>query len=60
MAGLPVFAGAVQETSRLVVEAAETRGRAGAAGGSATSVRVMVTATVSLPPLPSSTLMVTE
>ena len=51
MAG-PVFDGAVQITDRLVVlpETEDTEGAAGRAGGSATSVTVMVTVIVSVPP----------
>ena len=45
MAGRPVFSGAVQVTNRLVVLSAteDTEGAAGRAGGSATSVRSIVT-----------------
>ena len=62
MAGLPVLDGAVQLTSNSVVESAValTVGAAGAEGGSASSVTLMVTATVSLPPFPSSTFTLTE
>ena len=62
MAGRPVFDGAVQLTDRLVVLFAteDTEGAAGRAGGSLTSVTVMVTAIVSVPLLPSSALTVTE
>ena len=61
MAG-PVFDGAVQFTSRLSVvpAAAVTEGAAGRSGGSSTSVRSIVTARVSLPPLSSSAFSVTE
>ena len=47
-----MFTGAVQETSRLVVEpeVADTLGAAGAAGGSFTSVTMMVTVVVAVPP----------
>ena len=60
MAG-PVFVGAVQVTSRLVVDpaVADTVGAAGRPGGSSTSVTVIVTVTVSVPPLPSSALTTT-
>ena len=60
MAG-PVFVGAVQVTSRLVVDpaVAVTEGAAGRPGGSSTSVTVIVTVTVSVPPLPSSALTMT-
>ena len=62
MSGLPLLSGAVQVTSRLSVvpETAETVGSAGAEGGSSTSAMSMVTAMVSVPPLPSSALTVTE
>ena len=61
IAGLPALAGALQLTSRLsvVLAVAVTVGTPGAAGGSSSSVTLMVTATVSLPPLPSSALTVT-
>ena len=57
----PVFVGAVQPTSRLVVdpEVADTEGAAGRPGASSTSVTVIVTVTVSVPPLPSSALTTT-
>ena len=60
MAG-PVFVGAVQVTSRLVVDPAVATPRAppGCPGGSFTSVTVIVTVTVSVPPLPSSALTMT-
>ena len=58
MAGLPVLAGALQLTLRLVAEAPDTDGAAGFAGGSATSVMLIVTGTVSLA-APSLTLTVT-
>ena len=56
-----MFGGAVQLTSRLVAESevADTLGAAGAAGGSPTSVTVIVTATVSLS-VASETVIVTE
>ena len=60
--GRPMFAGAVQVTSRLVVlpEVVVTVGAAGASGVSVVSlVTVMVTVIVSEPPLPSSALTVT-
>ena len=50
MAGLPVMFGAVQDTSSCVLgvgECCHTDGAAGAAGGSFTSVTLMVTAIVS-------------
>ena len=70
MAGLPVMSGAVHDTSSFVfgvVAFPETVGWAGAAGGSFTSVTLMVTAMVSsivvsaVPPafLPSVTFTVT-
>ena len=62
IAGRPVFDGAVQVTSRLVVlpEVAVTVGAAGASGVSVVVlVTVMVTAIVSEPPLRSLTLSVT-
>ena len=61
MAGRPVLSGAVQLTSRLsdVPAVALTVGASGASGGSATSVRLTVTATVSVS-VPSETLIVTE
>ena len=57
---MPVLSGAVQLTSRPVVESAVavTVGASGAAGFSSTSVSVMSTAMVSLS-VPSSTLIVT-
>ena len=60
MAG-PVFDGTVQLTDRLGVLPAteDTEGAAGRPGGSMTLVSVIVTAMVSLPPLPSSALTVT-
>ena len=60
MAG-PVFVGAVQLTSRLVFDpaVADTVGAAGMPGGSSTSVTVIVTVMVSVPPLPSSALTMT-
>ena len=60
MAG-PVFVGAVQLTSRLVLDpaVAVTEGAAGRPGGSFTSVTVIVTVTVSVPPLLSSALTMT-
>ena len=60
MAG-PVFSGAVQVTSRLVLDpaVAVTEGANGRPGGSSTSVRVIVTVMVSVPPLPSSALTMT-
>ena len=59
MAG-PVFVGAVQLTSRLVVDPPSvTEGAAGTPGGSFTSVTVIVTVTVSVPPLLSSALTMT-
>ena len=59
---MPVLGGAVHVTSRPVVEfaVALTVGAPGAVGGSSTSDTVMVTATVSVPPLPSSAFTVTE
>ena len=56
MAGLPVLAGADQETNRLVVlpETAATLGAPGAAGGSSTSMRSTSTPPLAMPPLPSS------
>ena len=50
MAGRPVFVGAVQLTSRLVVlpEVAVTEGSAGASGGSFTFVTFSVTSMVAL------------
>ena len=61
MAGRPVSAGAVQPTSRLVVNpaVADTVGLPGADGGSFTSVTLMVTALVAAA-VPSFTLTVTE
>ena len=70
MAGLPVMSGAVHDTSSLVLGSSafpETVGPAGAAGGSFTSVTLIVTAMVSsivvsaVPPafLPSVTFTVT-
>ena len=58
----PVFDGAVQFTDRLVglPSTAVTEGAAGRPGGSSTSVMVMVTARVSVPPLSSSAFSVTE
>ena len=57
----PVFAGASQPTVRLVVlpGVAHTEGAAGRPGASFTSVTVIVTVTVALPPLPSTTLTIT-
>ena len=57
----PVFAGAVQPTSRLVVdpEVGVTVGANGCPGGSVTSVTVIVTVTVAVPLLPSSALTTT-
>ena len=57
----PVFVGATQATFRLVVDPAvgDTVGAAGMPGGSSTSVTVIVTVMVSVPPLPSSALTVT-
>ena len=61
MAGRPAFDGAVQLTSRLVADpgVADTEGAAGATGGSFTSVIPIVTAMVSVSPLPSSAFTVT-
>ena len=60
MAG-PVFDGAAQLASRLVLDpaVAVTEGAAGTPGGSFTSVTVIVTVTVSVPPLLSSALTMT-
>ena len=62
MAGRPVFSGAVQVTNRLVVLSAteDTEGAAGRAGGSFTSVTLIVMEAVAVPPWPSSTLTITE
>ena len=62
MAGRPVFVGAVQLTSRLVVlpVVADTEGADGASGASFWSITFSVTVIVSEPLLPSSTLTVTE
>ena len=56
------MSGALQLTSRLVVlpEVADTDGAAGATGASSWSATLMVTSTVSVPPLPSSALTVTS
>ena len=62
MAG-PVFSGAFQLTVRLLcpsVSAASTVGASGFPGASFTSVTVMVTMMVSVPPLPSLTVTLTE
>ena len=62
MAGRPVFGGAVQLTFRLVVDpgVADTEGAAGGVfGGSLTFVTLIVTAMVSVAPLPSSAFTVT-
>ena len=61
MFGLPALAGAVQLTSRLVVEpaVAVTVGAFGAIGGSLTSVSVIVTVVTAVPPLLSSAVTVT-
>ena len=61
MFGLPALAGALQLTSRLVPEPAIdfTVGAVGATGGSATSVKVMVTVVTAVPPLLSSAVTVT-
>ena len=60
MAG-PAFDGAVQLTSRLVLDpaVAVTEGCAGTSGGSFTSVTVIVTVTVSAAPAPSTALTMT-
>ena len=60
MAG-PVFDGAVQVTSRLVLDptVADTEGTAGRPGGSFTSVTVIVTVTVAVPPAPSEAVTMT-
>ena len=56
----PVFSGASQVTCRLELEASVTVGDDGADGGSSTSVTLIVTPTVDVPPLPSRALTVTE
>ena len=62
MSGLPVLSGAVQITDRLSLlpVTGVTVGAPGADGGSSTSVTLIVTASVSVPPFPSSALTVTE
>ena len=62
MFGRPVFVGAVQLTSRLLFDpgVADTEGAFGASGGSSWSMTFSVTAIVSEPLLPSSTLTLTE
>ena len=57
----PVLSGAAQLTVRLVVDPAvpDTEGAAGRPGASFTSVMVIVTVIVSVPPLLSSALMTT-
>ena len=57
MAG-PVLSGTLQVTFRLLGEATDTVGAAGLPGGSSTSVTLMTTPMLSVPPLPSSTLTV--
>ena len=59
MAG-PVLAGAVQLTVRLLLDAAVSLGAPGLPGGSSTSATLTVTATVSVPSLPSSAFTVRE
>ena len=56
---MPVLVGALQLTLTLVLDAPDTVGADGLAGGSSSSVMEMVTATVSLAVL-SLALMVTE
>ena len=61
MAGRPVFGGADHSTTRLVPPSVSvTRGNLGASGGSSTSWTPMVTRMLSVPPLPSETVMVTS
>ena len=58
--GGPVFSGASHVTWRLVLEAGVIVGTSGFAGGSFTSVTVIVTPAVELPPLVSVAFTVTE